>query len=187
MDQDLERGLRELIDRQAIWTLLLRYARGLDRMDRAMIRGCYWDDAIDDHHGFVGDPDAFIDWAFQYNRDVSVVQHHGLSNHFCELAGDDAHAETYYTFIGANRRAPHLLSMGRYIDHFQRRDGVWKMANRATVIEKNFDLTEGAYDAITLAGDTSHGPLLPATRDTEDLSYMRPVVPRRPGAAASLR
>jgi hypothetical protein len=149
-------------------------------MDRAMIRDCYWDDAIDDHHGFVGAPDAFIEWAFQYNRDVGVVQHHGLSNHHCEIDGDDAHSETYYTFIGANQQPPHLLSIGRYIDHFQRRGGVWKMANRVTVIEKNFDLTESAHDAMILAGDTSHGPLPPATRSTDDLSYMRPVVPRRP-------
>ena len=181
MDAALERRLRELVDRQDIWTLLLRYARGLDRMDREMIRACYWDDAIDDHHSFVGAPDPFIDWAFRYNEEVSVVQHHGLGNHHCEIDGDDAHAETYYTFIGANIHPPHLLSIGRYIDHFQRRDGVWKMANRVTVIEKNFDLTQGTYDAVTLAGDTRHGPLLPATRDRTDLSYMRPVIPRRPG------
>lgn len=180
MDPQLEQKLRELVDRQEIWSLLLRYGRGLDRMDRDLIRNCYWDDAIDDHHGFVGTPDAFIDWAFQYNRDVSVVQHHGLNNHHCELDGDDAYSETYYTFIGANINPPHLLSIGRYIDHFQRRDGVWKMANRVTVIEKNYDLHESAYDAMTLAGDTSCGPLLPATRDRNDLSYMRPVVPRRP-------
>lgn len=182
MDANLEAKLRELIDRQEIWSLLLRYARGLDRMDFEMIRACYWDDAIDDHHSFVGTPDAFIDWAFAYNRDVSAVQHHGLNNHYCEIDGDNAYSETYYTFLGANLTPPHLLSMGRYIDHFQRRDGVWKMANRVTVIEKNWNLNESALDALMTAGDTSHGPLRPATRDRNDLSYQRPVVPRQPKA-----
>lgn len=172
--------IAELIDRQEIWTLLLRYARGLDRLDRDMIRSCYWDDAIDDHHAFVGSPDPFIDWAFQGNIETSIVQHHGLNNHYCEIDGDNAYAETYYTFIGANKEPPHLLSMGRYIDHFQRRDGVWKMANRVTVIEKNFDLHASAHDELVRAGDTSMGPLLPATRDRTDISYLRPVVPRRP-------
>ena len=97
-----------------------------------------------------------------------------------EIDGDDAHCETYYTFIGANIATPHLLSMGRYIDHLQRRDGIWKYANRVTVIEKNFELTEYPDDEKICAGDTATGPLLHAARDASDLSYDRPVVPRRP-------
>lgn len=182
MDAALETRLRDLIDRQDIFAVLLNYARGLDRMDRDLIRACYWDDATEDHHSFVGTPDTFIDWAFEYNRAVSSVQHHGLGNHVCEIDGDDAHAETHYTFIGANLEPPHLLSIGRYIDHFQRRDGIWKIADRVTVIEKLFGLTEHPHDAFTLPGDTSHGPLVHASRDRSDLSYARPVVPRRPKA-----
>ena len=179
MDSELERKLCELIDRQEIWSVLLRYARGLDRMDRDLIRSCYWDDATDDHHSFVGTPDAFIDWAFAGNL-TSTMQHHGLGNHYCELDGDDAHAETHYTYFGANIELPHLLSIGRYIDHFQRREGVWKMANRVTVIEKNFALETYPHDDWILAGDTTHGPMPPATRDRTDVSYQRPVQPRRP-------
>ena len=179
MDSELEKKLRELIDRQEIWTLLLRYGRGLDRMDREMLRSNYWDDAIDDHHGFVGTPDEFADWALAGNLNTTV-QHHGLSNHYCEIDGDNAYAETHYTYFGANIELPHLLSIGRYIDHFQRRDGVWKMANRVTVIEKNFALVESPHDEWIRAGDTTHGPLPPATRDRGDVSYQRPVQPRRP-------
>jgi len=180
MDAKLEAQLRDLMDRQKIWEVVLRYARGIDRLDRDMVRSCYWDDAIDDHHSYVGDPDYFVDMTFAEASKTSIVQHHGLSNHICEIDGDDAHCETYYTFIGANIQPPHLLSMGRYVDHLQRRDGVWKYANRVTVIEKNFTLTEYPRDAEIRAGDTSMGPLLPATRDRGDLSYQRPVVPRRP-------
>jgi hypothetical protein len=179
MDEKLEAKLRELIDRQEIWEVILKYARGIDRLDREMVRSCYWDDAIDDHHAYVGGPDYFIDVTFAGAIEMSSVQHHGLSNHTCEIIGDDAHCETYYTFIGANIATPHLLSMGRYIDHLQRRDGVWKYANRVTVIEKNFALIEYPDDAEIRAGDTSVGPLLHAARDRSDLSYHRPVVPRR--------
>ncbi len=180
MDATLEARLRELLDRQDIWSVVLRYARGIDRMDRELVRSCYWDDAIDDHYAYLGTPDHFIDVTFEGCRRTSIVQHHGVSNHTCEIDGDDAHCETYYTFIGANIEPPHLLSMGRYIDHLQRREGVWKYANRVTVIEKNFALTEFPDDALILAGDTTPGALLPATRDRTDLSYLRPVVPRRP-------
>ena len=180
MDVQLKARLCELLDRQDIWAGILKYARGIDRLDRDMVRSCYWDDAIDDHHSYVGSPDYFIDVTFAGARQTSIVQHHGLSNHVCEIDGDDAYCETYYTFIGNNIEPPHLLSMGRYIDHLQRRDGVWKYANRVTVIEKNFMLTEYPGDAQICAGDTSMGPLLPASRDRNDLSYQRPVVPRYP-------
>ncbi len=180
MDAQLEAKLRDLIDRQAIWDVVLRYARGIDRLDRELVRSCYWDDAIDDHHSYVGSPDFFIDVTFADARATSVVQHHGLSNHVCEIDGDDAHCETYYTFIGNNIVPPHLLSMGRYIDHLQRRGGIWKYANRVTVIEKNFSLTEYPGDPQIRAGDTSMGPLLPASRNRDDLSYHRPIVPRKP-------
>jgi hypothetical protein len=181
MDSQFESKLHDLLARQDIWGVILKYARGLDRLDHEMVRSCYWDDAIDDHHGYVGGPDYFIDVTFAGARAMSHVQHHGLSNHVCEIDGDDAHCETYYTFIGNNIEPPHLLSMGRYIDHLQRRDGVWKYANRVTVIEKNFALTEYPGDAEICAGDTRSGPLLPASRDRNDLSYHRPILPRRPG------
>ncbi len=145
-----------------------------------MVRSCYWDDAIDDHHAYVGSPEYFIDITFDEARKTSKLQHHGLSNFTCEIDGDDAFCETYYTFIGANIKAPHMLSMGRYVDHLQRRFGIWKYANRVTVIEKNFSLTEHPQDAYICAGDTSMGPLLPASRDLNDLSYLRPVIPRFP-------
>ena len=180
MDAHFEAQLRELLDRQAIWSVLLRYARGIDRWDREMLRSSYWDDAIDDHFSYVGGPDVFIDTTFEHSRQGSTVEHHGLSNHSCELDGEDAHAETYYTYIGGRTDGQHLLSMGRYIDHFQRREGIWKFANRATVIEKNFLLNEFPYDAAILEGSTETGPLHPATRDRSDVSYLRPVRPRRP-------
>lgn len=179
MDQMLEKKLRELIDRQEIWSILLRYARGIDRLDRDLIRSCYHDDAVDDHHTFVAKPDEFIDWAFDYSLRYQTVHHHGINNHTCELDGDNAYAETYYTFIGANREPPHLFSIGRYIDHFQRRNGIWKIANRVCVIEKTFDLTE-TVDRTAENGDPRYGDFRPATRNREDLSYRRPIVPRRP-------
>ena len=179
MAPDLERKLRELVDRHEIWSLLLRYARGLDRLDNELLRASYWDDAIDDHHSFVGTPDEFVSWTSDFAH-TTTVQHHGLNNHYCEVDGDNAYSETYYTYLGANVEPPHLLSIGRYIDHFERRDGVWKIANRVTVIEKNFTLENHPADAIVVAGDTSLGPLRPATRDRSDLSYQRPVRPRRP-------
>ncbi len=99
MDVTMEKKLREMIDRDEIWQVLLRYGRGLDRFDRELVRSCYFDDAIDDHDTFVGGVEDFIDWANETSG-YFVSHHHGVMNHSCELDGDDAYCETYFLFTG---------------------------------------------------------------------------------------
>lgn len=181
MDGELERKLCELVDRQEIWDLLLRFGRGLDRLDIDLVRSIYWDDAIEDHHAFIGTPDDFIAWANGHSQKTSRVQHHVMTNHFCELDGDDAHSETYFTFISENFTPPHQLAIGRYVDHFQRRGGIWKIANRVTMIESNIDLETAMDPAVLAAPEMTAGkPTLPSTRDRRDFSYLKPIKPRRP-------
>lgn len=178
MTDDIQRQLRELTDRQAIWNVLLRYARGLDRIDAELVRSCYFDDAIEDHGHFVGYPDAFVEWGCGVSRSFLSTQH-GLLNHYCELDGDDAYCETYFLFSGVKAEPPHFLSTGRYVDHFQRRRGEWRIANRVTVVEGKFDVPEAAISA---AMPSAYGPgeVHPASRDRGDVSYQRPPRPRQP-------
>lgn len=174
----MEKKLQELIDRHEIWQVLQRYGRGLDRLDRKLVRSCYFDDAIEDHGAFVGRPDDFIEWANQSTMNF-ITQHHGLMNHFCELDGNDAYAETYYVFTGVAEKPPHFQSMGRYIDHFQKRNGEWRIANRVTIIERNFDLMESSLFPVA-AGPADARGAHTATRDRNDVSYQRPPRPRQP-------
>ncbi len=176
--RELESRLGELTDRSDIWQVLQRYGRGLDRFDRDLVKSCYWDDAIDDHDNFVGHVEEFIDWANMTSR-FFVIHHHGLMNHSCELAGDDAYCETYFLFTGVSETPPHAMSMGRYIDHFQRRNGEWRIANRVVIIEGNFELSPHSLDVDIQA---THGAdeRQPATRDRNDVSYHRPPRPRQP-------
>ena len=60
MDAELERRLRDQLDREEIWRVMQNYGRGLDRLDFELVRSCYWDDAIEDHGNYVGSPDEFI-------------------------------------------------------------------------------------------------------------------------------
>jgi hypothetical protein len=61
-----------------------RYARGIDRQDRALLRSAYRDGAVDDHVGFVGEVDDFIDWELAYHRTQTRYQHH-LLNHTVDI------------------------------------------------------------------------------------------------------
>ena len=181
MDTDLERKLAEIVDRHEIHQVMLRYARGLDRLDNELALSCYWDDAIEDHGHFVGSPDGFIPWADGTTLRFEVTQH-AILNHFCDLEGDDAYCETYYQFTGVNAQPPHFGSTGRYIDHFQKRGGEWRIANRVTIVEGTFDIPQAAQTA-QLPSAYSEDQPCQAARDRTDVSYHRPPVPRQPDAA----
>lgn len=175
----MDTKLQELIDRHEIWQVMLRYSRGIDRMDLEMLRSCYHDDAIDDHGAFVGNADAFIAWASGYHMTYNTIHHHGLSNHYCEIDGDTAHSETYYHFVAANKEAPHTLAMGRYVDRVEKREGIWRIAGRVCVTELVCDLAESPLPEDYRQLLFGNGP---SARDRTDVSYARPLTPRQPAA-----
>lgn len=179
IDAQLERKLREQVDRSEIHRTMLRYARGLDRLDNELARGCYWDDAIEDHSQFVGTPDDFIKYADGTTLMFESVQH-AILNHVCDLQGADAYCETYYQFTGVTPgEGPNFVSTGRYVDHFQKRDGEWRIANRVTLVESQMDVPKSAMLAKMPSPYTVDEPCQ-AARDRRDVSYHRPPVPRRP-------
>jgi hypothetical protein len=55
--------MQELLDKQAIYEVVQRYCRGVDRLDADALRSCDPPDGIDHHYGFDGDREAFIEWA----------------------------------------------------------------------------------------------------------------------------
>lgn len=170
--------LAEMVDRHEIHQVLLRYARGLDRLDNALARSCYWDDAIEDHGHFVGTPDDFIPWADGTTLAFESTQH-AVMNHFCDLQGDEAFCETYYHFSGVTAEGPNFMSTGRYIDHFQKRNGEWRIANRVTIVEGTYDVPKAAMAPSPMTAYTAEEPCQ-ATRDRNDVSYHRPPKPRQP-------
>jgi len=178
VEKELEDKLRELVDRDAIRQVLMRYGRGLDRFDVELVRSCYFDDAIDDHGQFVGGPDDFIEWANQTSMRFESTQH-AILNHYCELEGESAWCETYFQFTGVAAEPPHLISTGRYIDHFQRRNGEWRIAKRVTIVESQFDAVD-AWFIDQLPPAYGPGEICPASRDKNDVSYHRPLRPRAP-------
>ncbi|MGD1110313.1 MAG: nuclear transport factor 2 family protein, partial [Mycobacterium sp.] len=116
MDTELREQVNRLTDRAEIYDCMQRYARGIDRRDRALLRSAYHDGAVDDHVGFVGAVDDFIDWALAYHSTQTRHQHY-LLNHTVDIDGGVAHAETYYLFVGTDREpANHMtISGGRYV------------------------------------------------------------------------
>ena len=71
-----------------------------------------------------------------YHGTQTRYQHY-LLNHTVDIDGDEAHAETYYLFVGTDREpANHMtISGGRYVDRLKRLDGRWAITDRVCLVE----------------------------------------------------
>jgi len=190
--QSLEKMVQELHDRQAIRDCLMTYSRAVDRLDRELILSVYHEVATDDHGAFVGGPAAFADWVIAMHTATHMSHQHCQFNSTCDLQGDVAHTETYYMFVGLNRKGtPLAMSGGRYIDRLEKRNCRWAIAARLCVrdwaplpaIPETLD--QAALTVVNLDEATKamiRGGAMPA-RDRSDPSYARPLPVRtaKPG------
>ena len=148
------RSLERLADRLEIQDVLYRYARGVDRRDWDLVRSTYHPDAYDDHGTYKGGIDGFIGSLIKRHATIESSLHM-LSNCIIEFhAEDHALVETYFSTyqrlspaagdarrvylrgapIGADEAVEGTVH-GRYIDHFARRNGEWRIARRTVVFE----------------------------------------------------
>ena len=125
---------RTLLDEQAIQETLYRYCRGVDRMDRALTRSCWHADGSADYRGmFAGDVDALLDWMWKLHAPMQTHSHQ-ITNMLIEVAGDRAASEAYVTVAlrsgGSRSSARDILSRGRYVDRWSRREDRWAIDHR---------------------------------------------------------
>jgi hypothetical protein len=138
--------LEDLLVEAEVRRTVLRYCRGIDRLDAELVRACYHADAVDHHGNFTGSPDEFIEWAFGMLRKNAMTMHL-VGNLLVERSQGDpdvAFAETYA--VAYHRRpggqAHHNLVAGfRYVDRFERRpygsppQPEWRIAERHVITE----------------------------------------------------
>jgi hypothetical protein len=166
--------LDQLASRAEITEVVLRYCRGIDRCDEALLRSCFHPDARHRHGSFDGASADFCTFALETVRAV-VFTHHQLGPVSIELDGDVAHTETYFTSlhrfgpIPPPGGQPHeeRFAGGRYIDRFARREGVWKIAERRGISE--WLRYEAASDRGFWDGPTEQR----GRRDRSDPVYLR--------------
>lgn len=168
--------LERLLDRQDILDCLVRFSRAMDRFDRELFLSAFHCDAVISAGEFVGGPQDLYDWACEMHEQGQSSTHHNLLNHSCDIDGDVAHTETYYLFVGRNRDDSNWIAGGRYVDRFERRDGMWKIALRTNAIEwsgmvPTMEIPFADVLDIHLNGSPS--------RSREDISYRRPLTNRR--------
>ena len=125
----------ELLAKQEITDLVGRYMRGLDRLDRDLLRSTFHDDATTDYGFFQGSPDDFCDMAMNALTD-HLANHHMIGQVLIDVEGDVAFGEVYFQAfhrIVTEGEERDLFISGRYVDRYEKRDGVWKFAFRSEV------------------------------------------------------
>jgi ketosteroid isomerase-like protein len=164
----IETAVAKLADRQEILDCLTRYSRGLDRHDEAMIASAFWDDALDHHGDFVGDPHELAVWGNALHAHSFDAHQHFLTTHTADIDGDTAHTETYWlAVLRRKENGRSVMIGGRYVDRLERRDGVWKIVVRRTVMES---IAEGERPEFARWQYYVKG-----TWDHEDISFARPL------------
>lgn len=130
---DLAGGL----DRLALQTLAWTCCHAIDRRDYSLVRSLYHDDAVDDHGAmFKGGPDAYVAWLPGMMENWEATSH-VISNMVYLIDGDDAEGElvveAYHRTASSPRRE--IIAGGRYLDRYQKRDGVWRFWRRSLVLD----------------------------------------------------
>jgi SnoaL-like domain len=168
--------LEILLHRQEILDCLTRFSRGMDRFDRELFLSAFHADATIAVGDFVGGPVDLYAWASAMHEQGQIATNHNLLNHTCDIAGDTAHTETYYLFVGRNRDDTIWIAGGRYLDRLERREGAWRIALRTNAIEwsglvPTMPIPYADVPDIHLNGTPS--------RSREDPSYRRPLTNNR--------
>ena len=154
---EIEVRLDALESREAIARLISDYGHAFDNQDEGLLASIWHDDArfdLGEPFGAFTGPDAIVDGARGLWKEVPF-QHHWMANVAIDLDGDQATTVTALDcFVTSLEAGPSMVG-GRYLDRFERRDGVWKF------VDRKFEM---AY--FTPVGDWT--PMMGSEADTSD-------------------
>jgi len=163
--EEMRRDMRYLKDRADIRDCLVRYCRGVDRLDWELAETAYHPDAIDDRGAITANPRDYLAWS-RGNIEPASWTSHNLGNIAYDIDGDTAHTETYVmTFVGSPDESEVTIGGARYISRFERRDGEWRLIRQETAMDYR----------MTAKVEPLPGRALRGRRDRTDRSYDRPL------------
>lgn len=126
-------------DRFAIQDLAALYMRALDRLDGALLAAQFWPGARCEYGVFSGEAAEFAQFCMALLAE-HARNHHLIGQHLIDFTGpDEAYGEVYYQayhrVAGEAGAARDLFIAGRYVDRYERREGIWKIAYRSELVD----------------------------------------------------
>lgn len=164
----MQESLGDLLDHYRIRQTLERYARGIDRLDAALIDSVYWPDSTDDHGLYVGPGQGFSAFIVPLLRESYDCTTHFLGQSNIVVNGDRAASDTYFIAYHNRREGAAVVvdvGAGRYADKLERRDDEWRISDRVVLmdwVETRHGLEQPALDLAEFRT---------GRRDANDISY----------------
>jgi len=129
--------LETLLAKQDIYELSCKYMRGLDRLDEALLVSVFFDDAWCDYGFTSGSAAQFVHYCITALRSHAANQHM-IGNVLIDVEGDEAFGEVYfnaYHKVEGEHGFEDIIIAGRYLDRYERRNGIWKFAYRSERVD----------------------------------------------------
>lgn len=124
-----------------IASLTRAYCRWLDRQDERLLKTLFHEDSTVTSGTFSGPAQQFVREICRINGSVFNQTLHSVANETIEVTGDVATAETEVvavcTMTNEDGSQSEILTGGRFLDRFERREGAWKIAARNFVCDWN--------------------------------------------------
>lgn len=154
---------RDLLTKMILHDLTVTYCRGVDRLDDEILASVWHEDASVDAGVFKGSAQEFCSAINAYNAQLRHT-FHMISNEWYDVRGDVALGECYtvcFSTIVEDGVETDRVTGGRYLDRFERRNGIWKIAHKSYVHDWNMNhpgsaiWNQGMYAQFTTRGNRS--------------------------------
>ena len=131
-------AVEALVAKDQILEAVHAYIAGQDRLDPALQRSAFHDDAYVDCGVFAGDADGYVAFAQGALAERYQASHHLLGQVTIEVDGKRASGEVYFIAwhrLGVGSDAMDVFISGRYIDEYEDRGSGWKIAARREIMD----------------------------------------------------
>ncbi|MCZ6831036.1 MAG: nuclear transport factor 2 family protein [Gammaproteobacteria bacterium] len=131
--------MQDVLAREAIRELVLRYCRAIDRRDFESLAQLYAENSVDDHGAlFSGTGAEYVAWVPSILERMLVTSHQ-VFNHLIAVDGKYAEGEVYiqaYHLTRDSRGAlVKIIGGGRYLDKYSCQNGQWLFQHRKIVAD----------------------------------------------------
>jgi len=141
-----------IADRLMIQDVIYKFCRAVDRLDRQGMLDVFHDDARDNHGPYNGPVVGLVDWILKRHIPIPISSHF-VGNIIIEFVSENtALVETYVRTIqqyptdaklqlaqftggpaGPDDKTVDIMTSSRYLDRFERRNSLWRIANRTVI------------------------------------------------------
>ena len=132
----LNSTLDAALSKLAIHDLGMAYCRGVDRADADLLKTIFHEDAVVISGVINGSGNEFSEGITDFVENNVDYCFHSVANEWVEVKGDHAVGE-HYVVAQMTMGGEDIMTGGRYIDRYERREGVWKITSRTFVMDWN--------------------------------------------------